>query len=195
MQELRQHELQLNEFRGFANSQNTNTWSNRIAVTDDTQTANGNVPTERCEEINSKRTDNKLSGEHKKQPRPLPHKVFIMRESYLTALLEVDHMRTIYHIFVAILVMLLIQSISYDYLAEGRSVILWLYYINKNMTMLKFYLLVCRVYFGLGTFKSSLVKIEYVLAIWLLEHAVVFLLYYAFKMWTNVRVKLARQRE
>lgn len=61
--------------------------------------------------------------------------------------------------------------------------------------MLKFYLLVCRVYFGLGTFKSSLVKIEYVLAIWLLEHAVVFLLYYAFKMWTNVRVKLARQRE
>uniref|UniRef100_A0A034WBI5 O-acyltransferase n=1 Tax=Bactrocera dorsalis TaxID=27457 RepID=A0A034WBI5_BACDO len=169
VQELRQHELQLNEFRGFAKSQHTNTWSNRIAVTEDTQTANGKVPTEKSKEINPESSDNKVAGKHKKQPRPLPDKVFKIRESYLTALLEVDHMRTIYHIFVAILLMLLIQSISYDYLAEGR------------------------VYFGLGTFKSSLEKIEYVFGIWLLEHAVVFLLYYAFKMWTNVRVKLARQ--
>ncbi|XP_050326015.1 sterol O-acyltransferase 1 [Bactrocera neohumeralis] len=169
VQELRQHELQLNEFRGFAKSQHTNTWSNRIAVTEDAQTANGNVPTEKSKEINAESKDNKLAGKYKKQPRPLPDKVFKIRESYLTALLEVDHMRTIYHIFVAILLMLLIQSISYDYLAEGR------------------------VYFGLGTFKSSLEKIEYVFGIWLLEHTVVFLLYYAFKMWTNVRVKLARQ--
>ncbi|XP_011185430.1 sterol O-acyltransferase 1 [Zeugodacus cucurbitae] len=170
VQELRQHELQLNEFRGFAKSQNTNTWSNRIAVTADNQTGNGNVPTESSEKICTASGDNKiLSGKHKKQPRPLPDKVFIVRESYLTALLEVDHMRTIYHIFATILLMLLIQSISYDYLAEGR------------------------VYFGLGTFKSSLVKIEYVFGIWLLEHTIVFLLYYAFKMWANVRVKLARQ--
>lgn len=128
VQELRQHELQLKEFRGFSKSQTSNTWSNRIAVTENRQIGNGNVPTTRYEEIsNTRANNNKESGKHKNQPRPLPDKVFIMRESYLTALLEVDHMRTIYHIFVAILLMLLLQSISYDYLAEGRSVILQLY--------------------------------------------------------------------
>ncbi|XP_053966717.1 sterol O-acyltransferase 1 [Anastrepha ludens] len=169
VQELRKHELQLNEFKGFAKPQNGSTWSNRILATE----ASNHSPTDSKTILSSKTenssAENKQPGKHKKQPRPLPEKVFVVRESYLTALLDVDHMRTIYHIFGAMLLILLLHSISYDYFTEGR------------------------VYIGLGTFKSSLAKIQFVFGIWLLEHAVVFLLYYAFKMWANVRVKLARQ--
>uniref|UniRef100_W8AZZ4 Sterol O-acyltransferase 1 n=2 Tax=Ceratitis capitata TaxID=7213 RepID=W8AZZ4_CERCA len=117
VQELRQHELQTNEFHGFAKPQNTNTWSNRVPLAK--ETPNGPKGSTVGLEKSTNSADN-LKNKHKKQPRPLPDKVFVIRESYLTALLEVDHMRTIYHIFACIFLILIIQSISYDYLTEGR---------------------------------------------------------------------------
>uniref|UniRef100_T1GGP7 Uncharacterized protein n=1 Tax=Megaselia scalaris TaxID=36166 RepID=T1GGP7_MEGSC len=58
----------------------------------------------------------KPSGKKKK----LPDKVFVPRESYLTCLLEVDHMKSIYHVFVAVLLILLLNVAANDYFEEGR---------------------------------------------------------------------------
>lgn len=142
MQELRQHELQANEFRNFAtphlkHHHNSNTWSNRIhspkTVDSNNTTVNNTlneVPVENDKSENDsddKHNPDVLSDHSKtkkmkmsRKPYELPEKVFIMRESFLTALLEVDHMKTIYHIFYIIFLVFLLNNISYEYLVNGR---------------------------------------------------------------------------
>ncbi|XP_014678013.1 PREDICTED: sterol O-acyltransferase 1-like isoform X2 [Priapulus caudatus] len=66
----------------------------------------------------------------KKTPGELPDKVFVTRESLLTELLEVSHVRSIYHVFVAILILFTLNTLIQDYLDTGRlvldfSLILW----------------------------------------------------------------------
>ncbi|XP_061387644.1 sterol O-acyltransferase 1 [Musca vetustissima] len=174
MQELRQQELQAHEFRNFAKTQmqqQSNTWSNRVHLTSNTS----NEPCERSTANTS--TCHGAGDEHqyattdenKRSLRTLPEKVFRNRESYLTALLEVDHMKTIYHIFYIIFLVFLLNNITYDYFVNGS------------------------VNFGLGTFKASFAKIHYVFAIWLVQKMFVCSIYYALKGWSHVRSKLAKQ--
>lgn len=47
-------------------------------------------------------------------------KVFVPRESVLTELLKVNHIKTIYNIFVALLILLIINTVVYDYIDTGR---------------------------------------------------------------------------
>ncbi|XP_078376995.1 sterol O-acyltransferase 1-like isoform X2 [Oculina patagonica] len=51
------------------------------------------------------------------------NKVFVARQSVLTELLEVNHIKTIYNIFVALLIVFIINTVVYDYIDSGR---LWL---------------------------------------------------------------------
>ncbi|XP_028391906.1 sterol O-acyltransferase 1-like isoform X2 [Dendronephthya gigantea] len=50
-------------------------------------------------------------------------KVFKERQSLLTELLEVSHIRTIYNIFVAILIVFSLNTLAYDYIEHGRLVV------------------------------------------------------------------------
>lgn len=55
--------------------------------------------------------------------RELPHvrrKVFITRKSLLDELMEVQHFRTIYHMFIAGLCVLIISTLAIDFIDEGR---------------------------------------------------------------------------
>ena len=146
MQELRQHELQTNEFRNFATPHvmhhlKSNTWSNRIhssKIIDKNTTINNSLNEVPC--VKENKNENALNdnqsldlisdskshhsktkkGKTAKKPYELPEKVFVMRESFLTALLEVNHMKTIYHIFYIIFLVFLLNNISYEYLVNGR---------------------------------------------------------------------------
>ena len=51
---------------------------------------------------------------------PLPHKEFTNRNSLLTELLEIDHIQTIYHVFIAILILLFINTVIEDLVDKGR---------------------------------------------------------------------------
>ncbi|XP_005184471.1 sterol O-acyltransferase 1 isoform X2 [Musca domestica] len=205
MQELRQQELQAHEFRNFAKTQNqqqSNTWSNRVHSTttttseeplekttvdgnsfhgdeeeDEQQNATDKTATQSLERRTSNvssDSDHSKSNESthsrkKRRLRTLPDKVFRSRESYLTALLEVDHMKTIYHIFYIIFIVFLLNNVTYDYFVNGS------------------------VNFGLGTFKASFAKIQYVLGIWLVQNTFVCSIYYALSGWSFVRSKLAKR--
>ena len=46
--------------------------------------------------------------------------MYICRE-----LLEISHIRTIYHIFVAILIVFTLNTVVYDIVDKGRSVAVW----------------------------------------------------------------------
>ncbi|XP_030373494.1 sterol O-acyltransferase 1 [Scaptodrosophila lebanonensis] len=176
LQDMRQRELRLHEFRNFAQSSsngkrsssslnfgnNNSTWHNR-------QQISKKLPPHDISDSPKAATPKKVSETSAPAQRRLPDKVFIARESYLTALLQVDHMRTIYHIFYIILVMFLLNVVLHDYFVEGHF----------NL--------------GLGTFRSGLQRLHWVLGVWLLEHVFVLALYYAFRGWALVRHRLKKQ--
>ncbi|KAJ8313682.1 hypothetical protein KUTeg_008243 [Tegillarca granosa] len=56
----------------------------------------------------------------KKKLGELPDKEFINRRSVLTDLFEISHVKTIFHIFVAILIVFSLNTIVYDIINEGR---------------------------------------------------------------------------
>ncbi|KAK5645058.1 hypothetical protein RI129_006358 [Pyrocoelia pectoralis] len=51
----------------------------------------------------------------------LPDKVFMARNSFLTDLLEINHIQTIYHIFIALLFGLFVNSTTYDMIHTGQT--------------------------------------------------------------------------
>lgn len=60
----------------------------------------------------------------------IPNKEYIARRSLLTDLFESPHILTIYHIFIAILIVLLLNTVLYDYVDTGKlgldfELILW----------------------------------------------------------------------
>ncbi|XP_055921176.1 sterol O-acyltransferase 1 [Eupeodes corollae] len=155
LQDFRQKELQAHEFNNFVKRSNNNsTWSNRLPQEEQPQTEN------------MENKNNTLL----KPKRPLPDKVFVVRESYLTALLEVDHMKSIYNIFFIILTVFLLNSVCYDYFVLGR------------------------VNFGLGTIKKGMRDIHLVMGIWTLMHIPVLTVYYALKVWVNFRQKFNKNK-
>ncbi|CAO2594673.1 Sterol O-acyltransferase 1 [Lemmus lemmus] len=49
--------------------------------------------------------------------------IFIARWSLLDELFEVDHIRTIYHMFIALLILFILSTLVVDYIDEGRLVL------------------------------------------------------------------------
>ncbi|XP_069110703.1 sterol O-acyltransferase 1-like isoform X2 [Argopecten irradians] len=74
--------------------------------------------------LNGDANDNYTSfpskAEKRRQKGELPDKAFHMRRSMLTELFEINHIRTIYHIFVAILIVFSLNTFVYDLVNEGR---------------------------------------------------------------------------
>uniref|UniRef100_A0A1A9W6X0 O-acyltransferase n=1 Tax=Glossina brevipalpis TaxID=37001 RepID=A0A1A9W6X0_9MUSC len=169
MQELRKQKLQNQEFPNFAQpqQQKTNTLAYRQMKTNKTArtTVKQNI-TMTGDHKNKEQHMQETIKNDNKTVRDLSDKVFTIRESYLTTLLEVDHMKTIYHIFYAIFTVFLLNTIIHDYLVKGS------------------------VKFGLDTFYFSFAKIHYVLIVWLLQHVFVFGIYYACQLWASLRRKL-----
>lgn len=61
----------------------------------------------------------------KKKKRKLPcgsllEKEFVARNSLLTDLFEINHFQTIYHIFIAILILLFMNTVTEDIVDKGR---------------------------------------------------------------------------
>ncbi|KAK4016668.1 hypothetical protein OUZ56_031631 [Daphnia magna] len=77
--------------------------------------------------------DDQSREERKKRKLPcgsLPEKEFIARHSLLTDLFEINHIQTIYHIFIAILILLFMNTVVEDIFDKGRidlefALILW----------------------------------------------------------------------
>ncbi|KAH8359611.1 hypothetical protein KR093_007803, partial [Drosophila rubida] len=188
LQDMRQQELRAHEFRHFDKHKDsannaTSTWHNRKPkattnpdVTPDSpnwpaDVQNKTTPAQPKQQQKQQQHQQQQQSDQPKQlkvkqRRQLPDKVFVARESYLTALLQVEHMRTIYHIFYIILVMFLLNVVCYDYFVEGR------------------------INLGLGTFRGGLRRLHWVMGVWLLEHVFVLALYFAFQGWALVRAKL-----
>ncbi|XP_059470390.1 sterol O-acyltransferase 1 isoform X2 [Neocloeon triangulifer] len=96
------------------------------------------VITDVIKEIGDSENDHKLFDDSKNcvdKMKPardgaLPDKEFLARSSLLTDLFAIKHIRTIYHIFVAILIILLLNTVIYDLADTGRpnfgfGLILW----------------------------------------------------------------------
>ncbi|XP_059159353.1 sterol O-acyltransferase 1-like isoform X2 [Physella acuta] len=64
-------------------------------------------------------TSELTSTQKKGRKQDLPDKLFVTRRSVLTELFEISHIRTIYHIFVAILIVFSLNTILYDVLEKG----------------------------------------------------------------------------
>lgn len=78
--------------------------------------------------------DTPQAGEAKKKKKlpcgALPEKEFIARNSLLTDLFEINHFQTIYHIFIAILILLFMNTVIEDIMDKGHidiefTLILW----------------------------------------------------------------------
>ncbi|XP_055963289.1 sterol O-acyltransferase 1 [Sorex fumeus] len=54
---------------------------------------------------------------------PEKGKVFVVRRSLLDELLEVDHIRTIHHMFIALLILFILSTLVVDYIDQGRLVL------------------------------------------------------------------------
>ncbi|KAL5287863.1 SOAT1 family protein [Megaselia abdita] len=162
VQEVRQYEMQSNEFKNFR--QHHELWSNRL--TNQMEVVDSTTKTV-TSEVKERKTETE---EHDKSKKKLPDKVFVPRESYLTCLLEVDHMKAIYHVFVAVLLLLLLNVSANDYFEEGR------------------------VNFGLNTIKGGFRGIHYVLGVLVVKNILAFGLFYAFRIWAAVRFSLLQNK-
>ncbi|XP_023559373.1 sterol O-acyltransferase 1 [Octodon degus] len=56
---------------------------------------------------------------------PEQGKIFVSRRSLLDELFEVDHIRTIYHMFIAILIIFILSTLVVDYIDEGSIVFIF----------------------------------------------------------------------
>ncbi|KAM4700879.1 sterol O-acyltransferase 2 [Discoglossus pictus] len=86
------------------------------AVTEAVQSYRGEVTTKQ-EALQPNKKHRKSAPVTEKQ------KVFLQRESLLDELMEVEHLRTIYHMFVAVLCVLLITNAVVDIIDQGRLVV------------------------------------------------------------------------
>lgn len=75
------------------------------------------------EKIEQSPTVNGIPKTHSRKNGELSGKVFIARRSILSELLEISHIRTIYHIFVAILIVFMLNTLVCDFMDQGRVVL------------------------------------------------------------------------
>ncbi|KAM7344133.1 sterol O-acyltransferase 1-like [Cochliomyia hominivorax] len=161
MQKLHQHEIQTKEFGYNATTpqilqQHQSNW--KICMGTKTNLHNTSIKTDVMKnekDIMTRKSSKKLI--------PLPDKLFVMRESLLTDLLKVNHIRTIYHIFLIVFLSYLLNNIIYEYLVKGS------------------------ISFGLGTFKIAFNGIDRVAVVWIIQNIFVFSIYYDLKVWSYIR--------
>ncbi|KAK2584540.1 hypothetical protein KPH14_006909 [Odynerus spinipes] len=95
----------------------------------------------------------------------LPEKEFLERDSLLTELFNTDkHVRTIYNIFMVILILLFLNTITYDFMYTGS------------------------VHVGMSTIMKSFGKFSSVLYIWLLMTITTLAIYIPFNVWASKRL-------
>ncbi|CAG5120643.1 unnamed protein product, partial [Candidula unifasciata] len=70
-------------------------------------------------EVGDDTDDIQRAANKRKKKGELPDKVFVTRRSVLTELFEISHIQTIYHIFVAILIVFSLNTILFDVLEKG----------------------------------------------------------------------------
>ncbi len=93
-------------------------------------------------------------------------KVFEHRESLLTELFKISHIRTLRHIFISILIIICIQILVFDYTTYGK--------LNLDFELFKW------------SFKGFL--FETMLFTWLpMQLSSLILVYYSFKFWSTSR--------
>ncbi|XP_046419622.1 sterol O-acyltransferase 1 isoform X1 [Neodiprion fabricii] len=97
----------------------------------------------------------------------LPEKKFLMRNSLLTDLFKIKHIKTIYHIFIVILIILFINTAVYDIVDTGST------------------------NFGISTIMMAFGKFNKVLWIWCGMLASTFGVYVAFSVWAHQRIHIA----
>uniref|UniRef100_A0A182SZC8 Uncharacterized protein n=1 Tax=Anopheles maculatus TaxID=74869 RepID=A0A182SZC8_9DIPT len=119
--------------------------------------------------FNEKATDRAHGEGHRKSTKKdgkLPDKVFMPRNSLLTDLFEVKHIKTIYHIFVVMLIILFLNTVVHDFVDTGS--------INLGFRP---------IIAGFGKFHIALM-------LWCCMQTSTFLLYPAFLMWAANRKKI-----
>ncbi|XP_062557532.1 sterol O-acyltransferase 1-like [Armigeres subalbatus] len=92
-----------------------------------------------------------------------PDKEFVTRNSLLTDLFEVKHIKTIYYIFVITLIVLFLNTVVYDFIDRGV------------------------INFGFRPIVFVFRKFHLSLALWACMQLVVLCVYPAFKLWSKVR--------
>jgi sterol O-acyltransferase len=111
-------------------------------------------------------TDKKSTPKNKLKPRlKLPEKIFQPRNSLLTDLFEIKHIRTIYHTFIVIFNLLLLNVFVSDFADTGT------------------------INIGLGPIVTGFAGIQYAIGIWLMMQITVFTLYPSFLLWANITRK------
>lgn len=111
-------------------------------------------------------TDEEVMDKIKLKDGELPVKQFAPRNSTLTDLWEIKHIRTIYHIFLAMLFGLLINTAAYDYLNKGK------------------------VRLGLSLIIKGFSKFHLLLFFWMCIILASFIVYFGFKFWATIRIHL-----
>ncbi|XP_055591079.1 sterol O-acyltransferase 1-like [Uranotaenia lowii] len=146
--------------------------NDQIASIGDSEEPPGNVPViikrlsfpeviERCDD--GKISNRKSSSASK---RSLRNKVFVPRNSLLTDLCEDQNFRTLYHIFIVALLIVLFYTIVYDFV-EGGS-----------------------IKFGLGPIVAGFAKFHYSLILWCMMLLCTLCAYLLFKCWIVIHRKL-----
>nr|CAI5828471.1 unnamed protein product [Callosobruchus analis] len=96
-----------------------------------------------------------------------PEKKFEIRNSLLTDMIETNpHIKTIYNIFVALLITLFVNTIAHDYLRTKE------------------------IKFGFHLIYKGFRKVHISLITWLGTLALVFAVFFLFQVWAKVRIKL-----
>lgn len=116
----------------------------------------------------------------------MPDKVFIARESLLTTLFKNQHFKTIYYIFVSILIIFLFNSMAIDYIQKGEYV--FQYVIENLLLSINF-----RVRFGFHVISAGFGKFHLALLIWIIMFALNLMFFWAFLSWTEMRKKLDKK--
>ncbi|XP_001605991.1 sterol O-acyltransferase 1 [Nasonia vitripennis] len=93
----------------------------------------------------------------------LQDKVFVARNSYLTDLFEISHFRTIYNIFIVMLMILFLNTAVHDFIETGTT------------------------HVGIGTIIRSFGNFSTTILIWILMTISTFVTYLGFSMWAHKR--------
>jgi sterol O-acyltransferase len=119
----------------------------------------------RSELNESKKYRHDESSSKKKKSGKLPEKIFQARNSLLTDLFKISHINTIYHVFVVIFVILLLNTFVSDFADTGK------------------------INIGLRPIKLGFRGFNYAIGIWLCMKAVILLLYPMLKLWAFITKK------
>ncbi|XP_055385783.1 sterol O-acyltransferase 1 [Condylostylus longicornis] len=157
IKEIQRQEIQTNDFKNFATEQYAQIWSNRKIINHDNENNNSTTNTNNV----------KYQGTDVKKPKfKFPEKIFMPRESYLTALLEIKHMRSIYNFFFVIFIFVFLNNGMHDYFIDGK------------------------IKFGFETIITGFGNLHIAFLVWLGLQISTIGIYFAFQIWSKIRITL-----